>query len=68
MTPKLEKHVGNFSCLSGKQGSPITRSPSRLHSPQIDLEVMLCQRKSYGSGLEMVYFYIFEKIKCKAYS
>ncbi len=38
MPPNLEKHVGNFSCLSGTQGSPLT-----LPSAQIDLEVMFSQ-------------------------
>lgn len=49
MTPKLERHVGNFSCLSGKQPTHFTHSLNLLHSTQIISGVMLCQRKSSES-------------------
>lgn len=42
MTPKLQKHVGNFSCLSGEQGCLLTSSQSPQHFMQTDLEVLLC--------------------------
>lgn len=44
-TPKLQKHVGNFSCLSGKQRSLLSTSLSPQNFMQIDLEVMLCSWK-----------------------
>lgn len=69
MTPKLEKHVGNFSCLSRKQGSPLTRPRRLLHSAQIDLEVMLWQEQSSGSESDLEIFlflyFLFFKIKVR---